>query len=44
MYINSIPTITELLDVDSVSNVEGELPLSLANKIPLNWWEESLSY
>lgn len=35
-HMNSILTITELLDVDSISNVQGQLPLSLANKIPLN--------
>lgn len=36
IYENSLLTITELFNVDSVSNVQGELPLSLANKIPLN--------
>lgn len=36
MYENSLLTITEFLDVDSVADVQGELLLSLANKIPLN--------
>lgn len=36
IYANCILTITELFDVDSISNVKGQLPLSLANKVPLN--------
>lgn len=36
MYENSLLTITELFNVDSVSNVQVELHLSLANKIPPN--------
>lgn len=36
IYMNYILTITELFDVDCISNVKGQLLLSLANKVPLN--------